>query len=730
MRGKLGPIAVLGVSLAGFGCAPDDATDVETTIVRAIEPGTGAPDLAFSLPNEPAIAVNPTNPNNIAFSLTPFSVLISNDGGATFPINATVGVPPTHGGDRDTSMAFDSQGRLFVCYLLSFSGGGTDMFVQQLNPATGAQVGAPQNVTQQLGIGAAAGNGGHDKAWIAVDRSPTSPFRDSLYVVWTQGNIVKTGHSPSPGTAWTGLLTLSSDSDCPNLDGGNCFAWPTHIGVGRDGAVYITYRTGTRIFPAGGGTSVNFFNFVADEHMVLFRSDNGGVSYDFSTSPATQPLTTNTGNLRLLERSFSWTLGAGQDWVMPDPGNAQRLAIVFNRDPTASPNDGVGFDDTDVFITRSTNRGATWTTPTRVNADGAGPLNIFPTGAWDSAHDCIAVAWLDGRRGFTNPAFRNSAGNVLLDVIIRMSADGGATFGPEFQVNDSPIDPDPGEGSLNAPGVRPANRIGEYFGVLSRRGVVWTGGSGIIDFDSSEHRCALEGACLLGSGNVDIRDRTVVTAPVTAGTRLEVGSVARVNGNGQVGGNALIRDRGVVNGNLTLAGVLQHQNIFTVTGTLIENDSPVILALPQRTFPVGVGFQEVPNGAITTLSPGNFGNMTIRARAQVTLGPGTYNFASLNIEPDVRITVTGGGVNVNVQGTFQFGDRSVIVPSGGTLTVYSNGTQLRIGTDVRFTGLIVAPNATVNVFSRTNIAGCVGGRDVTLDTDVTLNGGALRLPVQ
>jgi len=87
-------------------------------------------------------------------------------------------------------------------------------------------------------------------------------------------------------------------------------------------------------------------------------------------------------------------------------------------------------------------------------------------------------------------------------------------------------------------------------------------------------------------------------------------------------------------------------------------------------------------------------------------------------------------VNVNVQGTFQFGDRSVIVASGGTLTVYSNGTQLRIGTDVRFSGLIVAPNATVNVFSRTNIAGCVGGRDVTLDTDVTLNGGALRLPVQ
>src|SRR4030095_4343234 len=193
MRGKVGPIAVLLVSLSGFSCAPDDAMDVETTIVRAIEPGTGATDIAFTLPNEPAIAVNPTNPNNIAFSLTPFSVLISNDGGATFPVNATLFIPGTHGGDRDTSMAFDSQGRLFVCYLLGLNDppGGIDIFVQPLNPTTGARVGNGVNVTQQIGLGAAEGNGGHDKAWIGVDRSPTSPFRDNLYVVWTQGTIVR-----------------------------------------------------------------------------------------------------------------------------------------------------------------------------------------------------------------------------------------------------------------------------------------------------------------------------------------------------------------------------------------------------------------------------------------------------------------------------------------------------------------------------------------------------------
>ena len=500
------------------------------------------------------------------------------------------------------------------------------------------------------------------------------------------------------------------------------------MAVAANGDAYVSYRTGVIVTGSGGGNSGNFFNYVADEHIVLFRSSDGGVTYPFSVSPAAQSLTTNTGNIKLLDRSDSWTLGAGQDWIMPDPGNAQRLAVVFNADPTPSPNDGVGFDDTDAFIVRSNDRGATWTAPLRLNADGAGPVQIFPTAAWDSANDCLTVAWLDGRRGFTDPAFRNSQGNVFLDTIIRTSSDGGATFGPEFQLDDVAIDPDPGEGNFNDPGVRPAIRIGEYFGVLSRRGAVWPGGTGILRVDNSEHSCALPSACVLGSRNVDIRDRTVVTSPVTAGTFLQVGSVATLNGDGLSGGNALIRDRGVVNGNLTLGGTLAHQNIFTVNGTLTQNDSPIILTLQRRRSAVGTGTQQVANGAVVTLSPGTFGNMTFRAGSQVTLVPGTYNFASLNIEPDVRVFVTGGGVNVNVQGSLQIGDRSQVIASGGSLFAYSNATQVRVGTDVGFAGILVAPSAAVTVFSRTNINGCVGGQDLTFDTDVRLTAGNLRLP--
>lgn len=49
------------------------------------------------------------------------------------------------------------------------------------------------------------------------------------------------------------------------------------------------------------------------------------------------------------------------------------------------------------------------------------------------------------------------------------------------------------------------------------------------------------------------------------------------------------------------------------------------------------------------------------------------------------------------------------------LVLYSNGSQLRIGSDVELTGLVVAPDATINVYSRSAITGCIGGRNVNLE---------------
>jgi hypothetical protein len=232
-------------------------------------------------------------------------------------------------------------------------------------------------------------------------------------------------------------------------------------------------------------------------------------------------------------------------------------------------------------------------------------------------------------------------------------------------------------------------------------------------------------ACVFAPNRVTISDRTVVGAAVSAGTFLEVGASAVLDGDGTVGGNALGRSNGRVTGDLTLGGTLTTQQGFSVGGTLVQNDTPVIPTLVQRTFTVGTGSQTISTNV--TLNPGDFGNVTISAGRTVTLNPGVFHFASLDVQPDANL-VASGSSEVDVQGTFQLGDRADVISAPG-LNVYSNGTFVRIGTDATFAGVLVAPNASVDVGSRTVVTGCLGAASVTFEPDVSLQSAGRTLPL-
>jgi hypothetical protein len=238
---------------------------------------------------------------------------------------------------------------------------------------------------------------------------------------------------------------------------------------------------------------------------------------------------------------------------------------------------------------------------------------------------------------------------------------------------------------------------------------------------------AAENVCVLGESNVDLRDRTQVAAEVVAGSFLKLGAPATITGDARSGGNALIGNNGVVDGDLTLGGTLSTSGAFTITGTLSQNATPSIPSLLTKTFPVGAGAGSIAPNAVATLAPGNRGNFTIGANADVTLTTGTYNFASLDIQPDADLIISGD-VELNVQGNLLFGDRSDVLGSGA-LTVYSNGSLVRIGTDATFVGILTAPNANLTVASRTEVDGCLGGENVLFETDVTVSSGGRTLPV-
>jgi hypothetical protein len=438
--------------------------------------------------NEPAIAVNPLNSANIAVASL-FELRVSTNNGMNFSDPIAAVVPATHRLAGDPSLAFDSQGRLFWTYLGSRTDTRQlDIFISQVDPSTGAILDKyPVNVTVEAGFPASVAGNNNDKEWLTADRFSGSRFQDRLYVVWTRftatGTVVHTTFSTDQGLTWSSALTLSA--------GEEGFVWPSHNAVAPNGDVYVAYHSQPRFVNRNpNGTSGQVF---------VLRSTDGGATYPQKTIAYTAGNADITFNVqtvpevRALNGSISWTQGSAQPWVLPDPVNPNNVYVVAADDPTNTDH-GDAFDNMDVFIVRSTDRGRTWGTPVQVNEGPVGTTQFFPTAAIDDKSQCLTITWYDTRAESTN-----AAGNFLLDVFLRSSSDGGLTFSPEVQLNDVPFDPD-----LGAPcrfGPQPpcqddssplqTLRIGEYNGVAVANGIahaVWTGNTATgqqILFDSA-----------------------------------------------------------------------------------------------------------------------------------------------------------------------------------------------------------------------------------------------------
>jgi cysteine-rich repeat protein len=81
-----------------------------------------------------------------------------------------------------------------------------------------------------------------------------------------------------------------------------------------------------------------------------------------------------------------------------------------------------------VFLARSTDRGATWSLPVRVNDDRPGSDQVMP---WVSvnANGVVETFWYD---------YRNWTGMNTTDVYAARSTDGGQSFGANFRVTTAP----------------------------------------------------------------------------------------------------------------------------------------------------------------------------------------------------------------------------------------------------------------------------------------------------
>jgi hypothetical protein len=410
---------------------------------------------------EPHVAaVNPRNPSQVAV-MRGCQVRISTDFGQTFPIvrNTTLGC------NGDPSIAWDSQGRLFVTHLDRIGAGNElSVFAGQVpdTTTTGTLTYTPVQVST-------INTFDDDKQWLVADSDPNSPFADNLYLVWTEftgATRVMFSRSVDGGVNWSAPAQVSQ--------GGEGFVWPSHAAVGSNGDVYLAYHTDT-CGAANSGT------------IQLLRDGTGGAAFAagavpqrsaaFTAGEATVTCNVQDGSGDEIPGADFWLQGTMQPWILPDPARAGHVYVVGNDDPNDAYANG---DDADIVIARSTDSGVSFAVE-QVDHGTANSVAVMPSAHIDQ-DGRITVTWYDNRRLLMNTGANANfgTGNFLLDLYATASVDGGASFAEDFRINDAPFDPD-----VNAPcrfgslaGNNCTMRIGEYNGVWTVDGIgyaVWTG---------------------------------------------------------------------------------------------------------------------------------------------------------------------------------------------------------------------------------------------------------------
>ena len=254
-----------------------------------------------------------------------------------------------------------------------------------------------------------------DKPWIAVDN--TGGVNDGdVYLCFTR--FFDT-NNPSDGNADASELRVMRSTDGGNtytneqvLAGTAQQAFGCNVQVGSDGGVNVTWARRD------------------NDNIAFRRSTDGGLTYGGEVTvnsaatrePGTDTIVacggtnrpTLTGNIRMLHQAWMATDTSGG----PNDGN---LYVAWGSDPAGTP------DNSDVFFSRSTDNGATWSAMMQIGGGGGATDQFEPNVAVNDVGD-VAVVWYDRRNDATN--------NTNIDVYTAFSADGGATFQPIVRVTD------------------------------------------------------------------------------------------------------------------------------------------------------------------------------------------------------------------------------------------------------------------------------------------------------
>lgn len=445
---------------------------------------------------ETGIAVDPRNPDHLlagandyhlaadgeaATLLSTIGFFVSFDGGTTWTVGR---LPGSGGGAADPAPAFDSKfGTTHMAHIrieCPVSGCTFDAEVSTSldgglnwgNPAIVANGEGRNTDPSQFAII-------NDKPWLVADNNPSSPFYGRLYLTWSRfmfkkarniGSPIFLAYSDDGGRKWTQGVEISG-SDATHctftLDGrgnrcaDNQFSTPVVL---PDGSVVVHFAN-------VDNTAAWESPFELDSQTMVVRSSDGGRTWAspvhitdledglFGTDYPVDVfgLATQTGH-----QLKTWSVQG----MTVDPVTGNLYAFwTDNRD--GIHDSAMPVTQTNVFMTKSTDGGASWVGPTRVTS---GPGDRWM--AWGGAYnDAVRVMFLDGSYDFPN--------RTLYGVTLASSSDGGGTWNFE-RLDTAPSNPNNAFWfAAHASGCdRCSYFIGDYQGMamdsLGRAHVVWT----------------------------------------------------------------------------------------------------------------------------------------------------------------------------------------------------------------------------------------------------------------
>ena len=269
----------------------------------------------------------------------------------------------------------------------------------------------------------------NDKEFIHVDRSPTSPHKDNIYITYHKGNQMRFARSTDFGTTWSTPIDVGVDT-----------------GIGSDittdssGNVYYFY-------PGLNGSGIN-----------MLKSTDGGLTFE----PVVQVST--------IRGRFDFPIPAMETrevfiYTSVDVDSADNIYVAITDETADSVGGGTGSasaNHAEIRVFKSTDAGATWTElPKPHQTNDQLTVDRFHPWLMVGENDAVHIGFYDTR---------NSVNRTGVDFYYNVSTDGGASWLPEGEQRYSTVTSD---------NLSSGQEWGDYNGlsvVLDKIAMTWTDG--------------------------------------------------------------------------------------------------------------------------------------------------------------------------------------------------------------------------------------------------------------